>query len=85
MSVRLGGVILTIGDGTTSLSARFGSDAVVTAEEVERFIAACRAALGDPAAEVRLTCPDIHFTSGHDLETLLRELGIETTSGEIEQ
>jgi hypothetical protein len=54
-------------------------------DELQVFIEAGRAALGDPTADIRLTSSELHTRSGHDLETILKELGIQTGAGEVEQ
>lgn len=86
MSVKLtGGVFLTVGDGARSVTTRFGTDAVVKAEDVENFITAARQALANETAEVLLRIEDLDFGSGHDLETFLQKLRIDPAPGEVEQ
>lgn len=54
-------------------------------DELQTFIEAGRAALGDPTADIRLTSSELHTRSGHDPEAVLKELGIRTGAGEVEQ
>ena len=70
-----GGVSLTVGDGATAVTTRFGSDAVVKPDDVEAFIALAREALANPLADVVLRIEDFHFISGHDLETFVSRHG----------
>ena len=86
MAVRLGGApSVTVGEGARSITTRFGSDTLVRAEDIESFITAARAALGNETADVVLTVHDLLFSSGHDLEAFLQKLGIELAAGEVEQ
>lgn len=80
-----GGISLTVGDGNRAIITRFGSDALVKAEDLEAFITAARNALGNPAAEVSLRLDDLQFSSGHDLETFLQKLSINPEPGEVQQ
>lgn len=80
-----GGVSLTVGEGATAVTTRFGSDAIIRAEDIEAFITAARTALGKDKADVVLRVEDLAFTSGHDLETFLAARGIEAGTGEVEQ
>jgi hypothetical protein len=86
LNVKLsGGVSLTVGDGNRSVATRFGSDAVIRADDIEAFITAARLALGNETADVVLRIDDLEFGSGHDLETFLQRLGIEPSPGEVDQ
>ena len=86
MNVKLaGGVSVTVGEGGRSVTTRVGTDAHIRAEDVEAFITAARAALGNETADAVLKVEDIEFASGHDLETFLQKIGIEPDAGEIEQ
>jgi urease accessory protein UreE len=67
------------------VSTRFGSSAVIKADDIEAFIAAARHALGNETADVILRIDDLEFASGHDLETFLQKLGIDPAPGEVEQ
>jgi hypothetical protein len=85
-SVRLvGGVSLTVGEGARTVSTRFGTDAMIKAEDIEAFVTAARKALGSEAAEVVLKMDGLEFGSGHDLEAFLEKLQIEAGAGEVEQ
>ena len=85
LQAKLAGVGIEIGEGARALTARFGSESVVGLDELQVFIEAGRAALGDPTADIRLTSSELHTKSGHDLETILKELGLQTAAGEVEQ
>jgi hypothetical protein len=86
LNVKLfGGVLLTVGNDTLSVTTRFGSDAVIKADDIEAFINAARLALGNETADVVLRIDDLEFGSGHDLETFLQRLCIEPMPGEVEQ
>jgi len=80
-----GGVSLTVGEGATAVTTRFGSDATVKADDVEAFIALAREALANPLADVVLRVEDFHFVSGRGLETFASRMGIDIEAGEVEQ
>lgn len=80
-----GGISLTVGEGSRTVSTRFGTDTEVKAEDIETFIAAARTALRNETAEVVLRVDDLVFGSGHDLETFLQKLDIDPEAGEVEQ
>lgn len=80
-----GGVSLTVGEGATAITTRFGSDAAVKAENVESFIALAREALANPIADVVLRVEEFHFVSGRDLETFASRLGLDIEAGDVEQ
>lgn len=80
-----GGVSLTVGEGATAVTTRFGSDATVKADAVEAFIDLAREALANPIADVVLRVEDFHFLSGRDLETFAEKLGLDVGAGEVEQ
>jgi hypothetical protein len=80
-----GGVFLSVGEGATAVTTRFGSDAAIKAEDVEAFIALARQALANPLADVVLRVENFHFVSGRDLETFASRLGLDIEAGEVEQ
>ena len=80
-----GGVSLTVGEGATAVTTRFGSDTAISGGVVRTFIDAARGALNNPLAEVVLRLEDVQFKSGHDLETFLEKQNIEAGTGDIEQ
>jgi len=79
------GVALSVGEGATAISTRFGSDAKITAADVRRFIEAGREALQNPTADVVLRIEDLLFQSGHDLEAFLEKRKLSAAAGEVEQ
>ncbi len=86
LNVKLsGGVSLTVGDGNRTVTTRFGSDAIIKANDIEAFISAARLALDNDTADVVLRMDDLQFSSGHDLETFMETIGIEPDPGEVEQ
>ena len=85
VQAQLRGVNVEIGAGAKNVVTRFGSESIIAAEHLEAFIAAARQALGDDTAEVKLSVGDVHFQSGHDLETFLTKVGIDVGAGEVEQ
>ena len=80
-----GGVSLTVGEGATAVTTRFGSDAEVKPDDVEAFIDLARQALANPLADVVLRVEDFHFINGRDLETFASRLGLDIEAGEVEQ
>jgi hypothetical protein len=80
-----GGVSLTVGEGATAVTTRFGSDAAIQAETVLAFINLAREALTNPLADVVLRVEDLRFESGHDLEAFSTRLGLDLDAGEVEQ
>ncbi len=64
---------------------RFGSESLVTAEMVEKFVETARAALEDPTADVHLTFSNASFPSGHDLDAFLAAMEIDAPPSEVEQ
>jgi len=86
LGVKLGGSIsLTVGEGNRAITTRFGSDLMVTAENIEAAIAVARQTLGNEAAEVSLRIDEMQFASGHDLEAFLHKLEINPEPSEVEQ
>ena len=85
VQARFRGVNVEIGSGAKNVVTRFGSESIIAPEHLEAFIAAARQALGDETAEVKLSVGDVHFQSGHDLETFLTKVGVEVSAGEVEQ
>lgn len=85
IQARIAGASLDVGLGSKAASLRFGSDAAVTAEALEDIVRALRGALGDEAADVRLTARTIEFLSGHDLDAFVRERGLDVAGNEVEQ
>jgi hypothetical protein len=79
------GVALSVGEGSTAISTRFGSDAKITAADLRRFIDAGRDALQNPTADVILRIEDLLFQSGHDLESFLEQRKLSATAAEVEQ
>ncbi len=80
-----GGVSLSVGDGSSAITTRFGSDATIQAADLRSFIDAGREALHNPAADVLLRIEDLLFQSGHDLETFLEKQKLDAAAGEVEQ
>jgi len=80
-----GGVSLSVGEGSTAITTRFGSDAKIQAADLRRFIDAGREALQNPTADVVLKIEDLLFHSGHDLETFLEKHKLDAAAGEVEQ
>ena len=78
-------VSLTVGEGSSTITTRFGSDAIVRAASLHRFIDAAREALQSDNADVVLKVEDIEFLSGHDLETFLEKHRLDAATGEVEQ
>ncbi len=85
LQMELGNVSVEIGEGARNVVTRFGSGTVIPAEQLDQFIAAARKTIGDETAEVKISFSDLHFRSGHDLESFLAKLGIEIAAGEVEQ
>ena len=79
------GVSLSVGEGATNITTRFGSDATIKAGDLRRFIEVAREALQNPVADVVLRVEDFQFLSGHDLETFLERNKIDAAAGEVEQ
>ncbi len=77
---------LEVGQGTKSLSLRFGTECRVTGEKLEALIAAARSALDDGAAEVRVAVTgSIYFGFGADLESFAGARGIELDPENVSQ
>ncbi len=81
----LGTIHLEVGKGAKNATTRFGSESIVSAEDLERFIVLARESIGDSAADVKITCKEVRFASGHDLETFIAGIGIDVAAGEVEQ
>jgi len=74
-----------VGKGAKNVVSRFGSESQVTAENVEAFVAAARKALGDEAADVKISFGVMSFPTGHDLEVFLKGVGVDVAPAEVEQ
>jgi hypothetical protein len=85
VQAKLGGVSVEIGEGSHNVVTRFGSDSIISSENLDRFVSAARTAIGDETADVRISFRDIQFNSGHDLEEFLQKLDLKVTAGEVEQ
>lgn len=85
MQAKFSGVTVEIGEGSRNVVTRFGSDSILTADHLDRFITTARQAIGDETAEVRINFRDIQFLSGHDLEEFAKKLNLEVSAGEVEQ
>ncbi len=74
-----------VGQGAKSVVVRFGSECRVSPEKIEAMIEAARAALGDEAAEVRLSLTGgLHFVRGDDLESFSGARGIELVTENVQ-
>lgn len=85
LQMELGNVSVEIGEGARNVVTRFGSGTIIPAEHLDQFIATARKTIGDETAEVKISFSDLHFRSGHDLESFLAKLGLEIAAGEVEQ
>lgn len=85
VKAKLGGVTVEVGEGAKNVVTRFGSESIISSENLDKFISTARSAIGDETAEVRITVKGVEFESGHDLEEFIGKLGIEVTAGEVEQ
>lgn len=81
----LGTIQIEVGKGAKNATTRFGSESIISAEDVERFITLAREAIGESAADVKISFKEISFASGHDLETFVAGIGIDVGMGEVEQ
>ncbi|NJN57314.1 MAG: hypothetical protein HC879_07315 [Leptolyngbyaceae cyanobacterium SL_5_9] len=76
---------IEVGQGAKSITSRLGSETEITAETLEQLITVMRLAIGDDMAEVKINAQSVQFQMGSDLESFLRELGLEVTQTEVEQ
>ncbi len=83
--VTLRGMSIEVGQGAKSITSRLGSETEITAETLEQLITVMRLAIGDDMAEVKINAQSVQFQMGADLESFLRELGLEVTQTEVEQ
>ncbi|WP_411902305.1 anti-phage-associated DUF499 domain-containing protein [Methylorubrum thiocyanatum] len=82
----LGGTVSAeVGKGARNVATRLGTEASTTPDVIERIIEAAREALGDDAADVRLTFKEASFPTGHDLKAFAKGLGIDPKPEEVEQ
>lgn len=82
----LGGTVSTeVGKGSRNVATRLGTDASTSPDVIERIIMTARDALGDTAADVRLSFKEAYFPTGHDLKVFAKGLGIDPRPEEIEQ
>jgi hypothetical protein len=80
------GVSVTVGRGDKNATTRFGPGTVLSAEAIEAFIAAARAAIGEEAADAEIGFGEFKFGSGADLEEFLKEFGeIKIDPSEVQQ
>jgi len=84
-SAKLVGVKVEIGAGTKAASVRFPSELRVQPEHLEEVIKSIRTSLGEDAAEARLVIQAIDVALGHDLDHVVKLLGITLTSNDIAQ
>jgi hypothetical protein len=80
-----GGVSLTIGEGARAITTRFGSDTAIQGAVIRAFIDQARDALMNPTADVVLRVEDVHFQSGHDLETFAEKQRLDVMTGDVDQ
>jgi hypothetical protein len=80
-----GTVKIEVGRGSAGVATRFGSDAAISADMVDRLAALAREALENSAAEVKLGFGDMRFATGHDLLTFVRATGLQVSAVEVEQ
>lgn len=85
VQARLGGVTVEIGEGAHNVVTRFGSDSVISSENLDQFVASARRAIGNETADVRISVKDIEFLTGHDLEEFLKKMNLKVNAGEVEQ
>ena len=80
------GVSVTVGRGDKNATTRFGPGTVLSAEAIEAFIVAARAAIGEEAADAEIGFGEFKFGSGADLEEFLKEFGeIKVDPSEVQQ
>jgi len=80
------GVSVTVGRGDRNATTRFGPGTVLSAEAIEAFIAAARAAIGEESADAEIGFGEFKFGSGADLEEFLKEFGeIKIDPSEVQQ
>ena len=73
------GVSTTVGKGDVNAATRFGPGSYLSAEAIDAFFAAARAAIGDEMAEVELGFGEIRCGSGRDLVEFLSEVAPQIT------
>ena len=67
------GLSITVGKGDKNATTRFGPGTSMSAEAIEAFITAARAAVGDDAAEAEIGFGEFSFATGADLEGFMEE------------
>ncbi|BAQ45812.1 anti-phage-associated DUF499 domain-containing protein [Methylobacterium aquaticum] len=80
-----GTITAEVGKGSRNVLTRLGSEASTTPDVIERMIGAAREALGEDAADVRLSFKEASFLTGHDLKAFAKGLGIDPKPEEVEQ
>jgi hypothetical protein len=81
------GVSITVGKGDRNATTRFGPGTDMSAEAIESFITAARAAIGDETADVEIGFGEFRLAAGRDLEEFLQEVSeqIKIDPAEVQQ
>ena len=81
------GVSITVGKGDRNATTRFGPGTDMSAEAIESFITAARAAVADETADVEIGFGEFRFAAGRDLEEFLQEVSdqIKVDPAEVQQ
>ena len=80
-----GSLSATVGQGDVNATTRFGPKTELSAEILEGFLSAGRAALANELAEVEVGFSEVQFSTGREMEEFIAAVGWEVQPNEVEQ
>lgn len=80
-----GSLSATVGQGDVNATTRFGPKTELSAEILERFLMAGRAALANEMAEVEVGFSEVGFPTGREMEEFVAVVGWDVQPNEVEQ